>query len=120
MRVELAHAFAKDIFEPARIAHSAQIDVHEAEMGALEVREERLRRGSLAQISVFPVGDHPDYFDVRSGWLHFVYQPVALFDGISAREVFPGKGQVDDSVFVIGWPIVLVFKGAPGDHRNTE
>jgi hypothetical protein len=76
-------------------------------MGALEVGKIGLRRRSLAQISVFPVGDHPDDFNVRSDWYHFVHQPEALPDRISAREVFPGKGLIDDSVFVAGRPIVL-------------
>jgi hypothetical protein len=59
MWVELPHAFAKFILDLARIGLRAQIDVHETEMGAFDVREVGLRRRSLPQISLFPVRDHP-------------------------------------------------------------
>jgi hypothetical protein len=47
MRVELAHAFAKFILDLARIGLRPQINVHETEMGAFEVREVGLRRWRL-------------------------------------------------------------------------
>ena len=99
MRVELAHAFAKFILDLARIGLRAQIDVHEPEMDIIEVREIGLRWRSLPQISVFPVRDHPDDFNVRADWLHVVHEPEALPDRISAREIFLGKALIDDRVF---------------------
>ena len=73
MRVELTHAFAKFILDLARIGLRAQIDIHEAEMGAFEIREIGLRRRRLPQISVFLVGDHSDDLNVRGDWLHVVH-----------------------------------------------
>src|SRR5580693_1357167 len=118
MRVELPHAFLKFVLYLARIDLRAQIDIHEAEMHAFEIGEVSLRGRRLAQISVFPVRDHSDDFNVRADWLHVVDEPEALPDRISAREVFPGKALVDDSVF--GRPHVLCSEGTPGEDRNTE
>src|SRR5205823_10668410 len=94
MRVELPHAFAKFILDGALIGLRAQIDVHEAEFRALEIRKECLRRRRLPQISVFLVRNHTDDHNVRTGWFHFVHEPEALPDRISARKVLGRKGLV--------------------------
>src|SRR5215472_2369586 len=124
MRVELPHAFAKFVLELPRIGLGPQIDVHEAEMGALEIWEVGLRRGSLTQISVF---------NVRGHCLHVVHKTEALSDRISAQEVLLGKALVDDSDSIVAVPrivgrpsivarphIILRSEGASCNYRNTD
>src|SRR5580704_2964233 len=102
MRIELPHALLKFVLYLARIDLRAQIDIHEAEMHAFEIGEVSLSGRRLAQVSVFTV---------RADWFHIIDEPEALPDRISAREVFPGKALVDDSVF--GRPHVLCSEGTP-------
>src|ERR1700757_1941123 len=83
-----------------------------------EIGKISLRWRRLTQISVFPVRDHPDYFNVRADGLHVVHEAEPLPDRFSAGEVFPGKALINDSVF--GRPDVLRGKLTSGDDRNAE
>src|SRR5205823_12555980 len=112
IRVELPHAFEKFILDLARIGLRAQIDVHEAEMGVLDVGEVGLGWRRLTQISIFSVRDHTNYFDARADWLHPVHEAEALPDRSSAREVLLGKAFIDDSEFAQSR--VLRGEGTPG------
>ena len=110
-------------YEVPRVATREQVDVHEAELCVLVIREKCLGRRRLPQIAVFGVGDHADHLNVRLitvGIVRFmvVQHPEEPPDGIAAGKIARGEALIDDGDH--DGAAVLVGKGASLQDGNAE